>query len=269
MRADGNTHAAEGLDHRGELRFRVRVLIPGEHIEERDRMTRVRTEHGDGVFVERVRDRASVKCRPRARSITDAACKAAEVDPHDDRAPRLDRGFDGRSGPSHARLHCVPDLRDNVGNRWVVHAVPVAGREPLNTIDIADEVDKWITPGDVVAGDDRIAEVQRELVEDPVLEIEPAGVDRDAPDLERGGKRGRLAVEALVLDGQRWIEIHRSRLGTRGHDLSRRHGERGSPEAEGDHKSSQNRGHARAVTLHAFDRAPPNPPRPTRSVTVL
>jgi hypothetical protein len=71
----------------------------------------------------------------------------------------------------------VAYLGDNVGDRRVVDAIPVAGSEALLAVDVADKVNIGIAPGDVASLVDGVSAIVWKLIENPVLEIRRAGVD--------------------------------------------------------------------------------------------
>jgi hypothetical protein len=110
----------------------------------------------------------------------------------------------------------MADLGDNIGNRLVVDAIPVAGPEAFNTIDVADKVGVRVAPGDMTSAADGVSAIVGKLIEDPVLEIRRSGIDRYVSCDECGCKRGGFTVEVLVLNRQIRIQIQRPGMGGRG-----------------------------------------------------
>src|ERR1700688_187671 len=110
----------------------------------------------------------------------------------------------------------MADLGDNIGNRLEGDAIPVAGAEAFNAVDVADKVGVRVAPGDLASAADGVSAIVGKLTEDPVLEIRRTGGDRYGSCDECGCERGGFTVEVLVLDGQGRIQIQRPRTGGRG-----------------------------------------------------
>src|ERR1017187_943609 len=134
----------------------------------------------------------------------------------------------------------MPHLGDDVGDGLIVDAISVPGGKTFRAVDVADKAGIWVAPRDGASRIDGVAAIVWKLIEDPVLERRIPCSDGHVAGSKGCSKSSGFAVEALVLDCEKRIQIQRSCERGRGDRPERRTRETDSSDTDAEAQGDEN-----------------------------